>query len=104
MNYRPIIMAYENFENGDIGFKFLDNENFADLEKRLDQMPWIFKRSEFENAIKITDFRTLYLRNKRFEKDYELMFRSAVHVNAFLKLFPEKESDESKTKDYYFMS
>lgn len=102
-NWRPVIIAYDHFDNGDIGFKLLDNEQFTNEYERLAHLPYIFMRSEIRNEMKTRPPQTLYIRNhKRFE-DYEIRFRSIENLTSFLGLFPGKVFDENKTASYYFI-
>lgn len=97
-------MAYEHLDNGDVGFKFLDNTNFADFNMRLNRLPYVFKRSDIANVIRTAPPHIVYLRNKTYARDYEIMFRSVDNLSTFLGCFPDREYDESQTKNYYFIS
>lgn len=91
-------------ENNDIGFKFLKNENYPDLDAFLDHLPYVFKRSEIEESIRTTHSKTVYLRNKTRMEDYEISFLSADNMSTFLKLFPDSSLvNDDKTDEYYFM-
>ena len=79
-------MAYDKLDNDDIGFKLLDGEDLnVDLNERLEQLPYLFKRSEIANEIKKTKThsQTLYLRNKTRMRDYEISFFRPDDMNAF---------------------
>lgn len=103
-NFRPIVMAYDHLDNGDLGFKYLDNGNYPNPTERLSQMPYIFRRTEIQNAVRIMPEQILYLRNITRSKDYELMFYSKDDLNTFLRLFPKCFHSEERTRGYYTMS
>lgn len=96
-------MTYEYLNDNDLGFKILDNGNHPDQMERLNQLPYIFKRSDIEKAMKARPPQTLYLRSTKRKEDYEMKFLSTENLRSFLELFPERINDESRTVNYYFM-
>lgn len=96
-------MKYEYLNNNDIGFRLIDNKSHPNPNSRLNQLPYVFKRSEIENAMRVSPLQILYLRNKTRAQDYEIMFKSTENLIRFLKLFPKAINDDSKTADYYSM-
>lgn len=102
---RPVIIAYDKFDTGDLGFKLLDNGDYSDIDKRLDELPYVFMRSDIANEMRrtLTLPPTLYLRNKTHNKDYMIEFRDRKDLNTFLALFPESFENEKLTQAYYFV-
>lgn len=96
-------MTYDYLDNGDMGFKLLDNKNYSDPNERLYHLPYLFKRSEIENAIRTRPPQNLYLRSTIRKEDYEIKFSNAENLRTFLKLFPNKVYDDRKTRGYFFM-
>lgn len=98
-----MIIAYDKFDTGDIGFKLLDNGDYTNEYKRLSELPYVFMRSYIKDEIRTRLPQTLYLRNKTHFEDYEIMFRSPENLGTFLQFFPNRIHDELKTRGYYFM-
>ena len=102
-DFLPVIIAYDNFPDGDIGFKLLDNGDYTDIDDRLNQLPYIFNRSEIENEMRTKLPHTLLLRNKNRVVDYMIKFRSTDNLGIFLEFFPDKIHDEVRTRGFYFV-
>ena len=95
-------MAYDYLDD-DIGFKLLENGDYPNPDEHLSQRPYLFKRSEIENAIKTRPPQTLYLRNVKRMEDYIIRFQSTTNLGTFLSLFPDRMYDEQVTADYYII-
>lgn len=100
---KTAIIAYENFDNGDIGFKLLPNDDFTNEYVRLQREPYVFFRSDMNNEMRVGDEHNLYMRNKNRVEDYEIQFRSSADLSTFLKLFPNRINDPTKARGYYFL-
>lgn len=96
-------MSYDHLDNGDIGFKVLENENHPSPDERLCELPYLFRRSEIVKEVRTTLSHTLYLRNKKRREDYMIKFRSTADLATFLKLFPKRAYNDRKTAEYYIM-
>lgn len=102
-NWRPVIIAYFHLSDKDMGFKILENENDPDLNARLSELPFIFKRSEMNTAMRTKPPLTLYMRNIKRSEDYEIVFSSLDNMTEFRKLFPGATYNEHYTIGYYQM-
>lgn len=96
-------MAYERMEDGDIGFKVIDNGNYPDMDEHILNAPYLFKRSDMKREIKTTVPQTLYLRNLTTLEDYRIRFFSPKDLGTVLELFPQRVYDKFKTENYYYV-
>ena len=88
-NVRPIFIAHEEFDNGDMGFKLIEKENYTNERERLNQVPYVFKRSDIAKRIAASPPRTLYLTNENRKENYQIALKDAENLGYFMKLFPK---------------
>lgn len=94
-------MTRFDLNGNDMGFKILDNKNYPDHNARLSELPFIFKRSEIDNALKTVPPLTLYLRNNTRTEDYIIVFSSPEDLTEFKDFFPDVTYNQPVTDDYY---
>lgn len=96
-------MAYDRLDDGDIGFKLVDNGDYPDIDEVLDKLPYLFMHSDIVREIRTRPPHTLYLRNLTRFEDYSIEFKSTENLATFLELFPNRTYNDWKTRSYYFV-
>lgn len=90
-------IAFDDLDDGDVGFKILVKNS------RLHEKPYLFKRSEMDNALWLSPPDRLYLRNNFSSEDYFIHFLNEDNTNSFRDLFPNATYNQPQTADYYFI-